>query len=175
MAMSTACLNLALNICIAPLLMVLSVSEFFFPETVKNVKDFIVIAMRPDLENEVRDRRRPSTREMLLRIQADLRELKSANRSEPELHQIHELLKRTEEREAHVRDLLKKGWSREDMMVGALAQTKERLKREFVETRRQGKKVDELLQRLESSVSTDGFMVESGSTTPISRAGSSSM
>lgn len=60
-------------------------------------------------------------------------------------------------------------------MVGALAQTKERLKREFVETRRQGKKVDELLQRLESSVSTDGFMVESGSTTPISRAGSSSI
>lgn len=44
MAMSTACLNLALNICIAPLLMLLSISEFFFPETVKNVKDFIVVS-----------------------------------------------------------------------------------------------------------------------------------
>lgn len=49
---------------------------------------------------------------MLLRIHADLRELKAENRSEHELHQIHELLKRAEEREAHVRDLLKKGWSR---------------------------------------------------------------
>jgi hypothetical protein len=60
----------------------------------------------------------------------------------------------------------------EDMMVGALAQTKERLKREFVETRRQGKKVDELLTRLESSVSADAF-AESGGSTPVSRAVSS--
>ena len=45
MAMSTACLNLALNFCIAPVLGFLSACEVFFPETVKNVKDFIVVSL----------------------------------------------------------------------------------------------------------------------------------
>lgn len=70
------------------------------------------LALRPDLESEVYDRRRPSTREMLLRVQADLHELKSASRAAPDPHELYELLRKSEEREGHIRDLLKKGWTR---------------------------------------------------------------